>query len=71
MANEVTPDPFALRTHVLHSALAPNRVIGSDIDANLFEKFFQSPAFCAWSTGTRAWQLHCYGEPGCGKVEMT
>jgi hypothetical protein len=63
-------DPFALQTHVLHPALTWNQLGGSEYDPSLFNKFFASPAFCAWSSGTRSWQLHCYGDPGCGKVSI-
>ncbi len=68
MLDAVTPDPFALQAHVVHDALAQNNDIGADIDPGLFDKFLHSPAFRAWSTGNTSWQLHCYGEPGCGKV---
>lgn len=62
------PDAFALQRHVLHPILAENKVVGAGVDISLFEKFFESHAFIAWSSGTRSWQLHCHGEPGCGKV---
>ncbi|KAI4607033.1 hypothetical protein J4E83_009788 [Alternaria metachromatica] len=64
------PDPFAPQTHVPHSALSRNTLHGSGYDPTLFDEFFASPAFGAWSSGSRSWQLHCYGEPGCGKTTV-
>lgn len=31
--------------------------------------FFSSPEYLNWLEG-RPWQLHCYGECGCGKVSL-
>jgi hypothetical protein len=62
-------DPFGLRARVANSALSKQHTLGADIYSGLFERiFFQSEVYKIWSRGDRAWQLHCYGSPGCGKV---
>ncbi|KAF2866401.1 hypothetical protein BDV95DRAFT_505230, partial [Massariosphaeria phaeospora] len=63
-------DPFASRARILHPALALNHSIDADIDPELFNSFFATEAFKAWSSGTRSWQLHCYGDPGSGKTTL-
>jgi len=44
-------------------------MLAPDVYDSLFEKpFFESQVYTVWSRGDRSWSLHCYGDPGCGKV---
>lgn len=63
------PDPFSERRHVANSAINDRHLLPPDLYQNLFGKaFFQSQIYRVWSQGSRSWSLHCYGDPGCGKV---
>jgi hypothetical protein len=64
-------DPFGVRHHVANPAIQDQHRLAPDIYESLFDKvFFQSQVYTVWSQGDRPWSLHCYGDPGCGKVRF-
>jgi hypothetical protein len=53
------------------SALRPHTGgVSSDIFDGLFDSIFNDEAFKEWREGKGAWQLHCIGGPGSGKVHL-
>lgn len=62
-------DPFfAAGPQPLHEAIKMKHEVDPSVDAQLFEQFFRSEEYINWVEGTKPWQLHCFGPPGCGKV---
>jgi hypothetical protein len=51
------------------SNLQPLNVdVSSDIFNGAFDWILEEEAFQRWREGKGAWQLHCVGGPGSGKV---
>lgn len=63
-------DPFANFPRSSHPALSEHHEFGFEIYEDLFENFFSSDEYQAWSSGQKAWPLHIFGGPGCGKVRL-
>jgi hypothetical protein len=63
------PDPFGMRHRVANPAISSSHALSPDIYQRLFDNVcFGSQIYSVWSQGDRPWALHCYGNPGCGKV---
>ena len=61
-------DPLGLQLWSGDHALGIIPEVPPDDSLKLFEGIFESAEYLAWSTGSKKWQLHCWGSPGCGKV---
>lgn len=61
-------DPFAIQPWMSRSSMTEDIEGSTNIDSSLFDRIFNTTEFRAWSSGTKLWQLHCSGPPGCGKV---
>lgn len=45
--------------------------VSSDIFPGVFDWMFEDVTFQRWRQGQCAWQLHCIGGPGSGKVSIS
>lgn len=54
----------------MHPALQLSHGISSDILPSVYNWFFTHDVFKRWCEGNSAWQLHCIGGPGVGKVSQ-
>jgi hypothetical protein len=61
-------DPFAARGQARHAALSEHHQIPFDVFYPLVEGFLRDERYTNWASGNKPWQLHCFGNPGCGKV---
>ncbi|KAF2741688.1 hypothetical protein M011DRAFT_414028, partial [Sporormia fimetaria CBS 119925] len=61
-------DPFGSASHALHPALSDHYKCPPDVYYPLVQPFLDHETYVKWALGYRPWQLHCYGDPGCGKT---
>jgi hypothetical protein len=64
-------DPFAARGQAPHAALREHHQIPLDVYYPLVEGFLRDERYTSWALGNKPWQLHCFGNPGCGKVKWS
>jgi hypothetical protein len=70
-ASQTMSDPFGTTARTWHPSLSEHYKLPPDVYYPLVDDFMHDERYAKWFLGYKPWQLHCFGGPGCGKVNIT